>query len=205
MLLVDDGPAFTWLPGPAAPAGHTWSGGALTVTAGPRTDWFLDPTGAHELVASAPILLAPAGDRPVSLAATASMDGTSQFDAAALYAFAGPRAWAKLALERNPRGELTLVSVVTDGRSDDCNHRVAASDTVRLRVTAVGDGAFAFHVGDGDRWDLLRLFALGSAKAEPDGVRLGLSAQSPLGGGCTATFRGIAWSTAVPSDVRDGT
>jgi uncharacterized protein len=205
MHLVDDAPAFGWLTGPPAPAAHTWSGGTLTLSAGPRTDWFVDPTGAHDLVGDAPILLAPAGDRPVSLAASAAMDGTSRYDAAALYACAGPRSWAKLALERNPLGELTLVSVVTDGSSDDCNHRVAASAEVRLRVTAVGGGAFAFHAEEGGRWDLLRLFALGDAKAEPDSVRLGLSAQSPLGGGCTATFRGLRWSTSVPTDLRDGT
>jgi hypothetical protein len=132
------------------------------------------------------------------------MDGTTQFDAAALYVFVHDRSWAKLALERNPLGQETLVSVVTNGHSDDCNHRVVTGP-VRLRVTSAGGGAFAFHVEQDGRWDLLRLFGLHDAKAEPDSVRLGLSVQSPLGEGCAASFRGISWSPAAPADLRDGT
>jgi uncharacterized protein len=212
MDLTDGAPAFDWLGVPGAPAACTWEDGVLTVAAGRMTDWFVDPSGVHAAGGNAPILLAPlgptgdgsaTGPARASLTATAAMDGTTQFDAAALYVFVNDRSWAKLALERNPLGQETLVSVVTDGTSDDCNHRVVAGP-VRLRVCSVGGGAFAFHVEQDGRWDLLRLFGLGDAKAEPDSVRLGLSAQSPLGEGCTASFRGISWSADVPADLRDG-
>lgn len=203
MDLVDGLPAFTWLDGTDVPA-HTRDGGVLAVTAGPRTDRFADPAGA-DAVANAPVVAAPAGRG--GLTATVACDGTAQFDAAALYALAGDD-WAKLALERNPAGEQMLVTVVTNGVSDDCNHRVVApagaAATVRLRLTVVGDGSFAAHVEEGGRWELLRYFGLRRAKAEPDVVRLGLSAQSPLGEGCTATFAALSWSTDVPADLRDG-
>ena len=204
MDLVDGLPAFTWLDSTDVPQ-HSWADGALTVTAGPRTDRFVDPAGTA-VVRNAPVLVAPAGGRG-GLVATLACDGTGQFDAAALYAVAGDD-WVKLALERNPAGEQMLVSVVTNGVSDDCNHRVVApaggAATVRLRVTVVGGGVFALHVEEAGRWELLRYLGLRHAKAEPDAVRLGLSAQSPLGEGCTATFRGLAWSGDVPADLRDG-
>ena len=203
MDLVDGLPGFSWLPGTDVPD-HTWGDGTLTVTAGPRTDRFADPAGADPAT-NAPILAAPAGRG--TLVATLECDGSGQFDAATLYAVAGDD-WGKLALERSPAGEQLLVSVVTNGASDDCNHRVVApaggAATVRLRVAVVGGGVFAFHVEEAGRWELLRYFGLRRAKAEPDAVRLGLSAQSPLGEGCTATFRGIAWSDEVPADLRDG-
>lgn len=203
MDLVDGLPGFTWLDGTPAPE-HSWAGGTLTVSSGPRTDRFADPAGAH-VFSNAPIVAAPAGRG--TLVATVEAEGTGQFDAAALYAVAGDD-WAKLALERSPAGEQMLVSVVTNGVSDDCNHRVVAAagaaTAVRLRVAVVGGGVFAFHVEEAGRWELLRYFGLGRAKAEPDTVRLGLSAQSPLGEGCTARFGGLSWSDGVPADLRDG-
>lgn len=203
MDLVDGLPGFAWLDGTDVPE-HAWSDGTLTVTAGPRTDRFADPAGGDPAT-NAPILAAQAGRG--GLVATLACDGAGQFDAAALYAVADGD-WGKLALERNPAGEQMIVSVVTNGVSDDCNHRVVApagsATTVRLRVTVAGGGVFAFHVEEAGRWELLRYFGLGRAKAEPDAVRLGLSAQSPLGEGCTATFRALAWSGDVPADLRDG-
>lgn len=203
MDLVDGLPGFTWLDGTDVPA-HTWADGVLRVTAGPRTDRFADPAGA-DVVANAPVVAAPAGRG--GLTATVSCDGEGQFDAAALYALAGDD-WAKLALERSPAGEQMLVTVVTNGASDDCNHRVVApageAVPVRLRLTVVGGGAFAAHVEQAGRWELLRYFGLRHAKAQPDDVRLGLSAQSPLGEGCTATFGGLSWSAEGPADLRDG-
>lgn len=210
MQIVDGAPDFAWLAteGPS-PTAHSLTEDGLGIAAGPRTDWFVDPSGVHEAAGNAPILLAPLGAGPdggpaaATFAATASCDGTSTFDAATLYVFVHERSWGKLALERDPVGRWTLVSVVTDSTSDDCNPR-PVQGPARLRVTSVGGGAFAFHVHEGGRWELLRLFGLRDAKAEPDAVRLGLSAQSPLGGGCSGTFRDLVWSTEVPADLRDG-
>jgi hypothetical protein len=195
---------LAWLEGRDVPQ-HAWAGGVLDVTAGPRTDRFADPAGVH-VFANAPVLAAPAGRG--TLTATVRCDGTGQFDAATLYVVADDD-WAKLALERSPAGEQMLVSVVTNGVSDDSNHRVvappgSAAAVARLRVGVVGGGVFVFHVEEAGRWELLRYFGLARARAEPDAVRLGLSAQSPLGEGCSARFSGLSWSDGVPADLRDG-
>jgi regulation of enolase protein 1 (concanavalin A-like superfamily) len=196
MKLFEQAPEFGWrgMPGEASLAG-----GVLSITAGPGTDWFYDPSGS-EPITSAPLLLA-AATGPMALSAQVEVEASSMFDAGALYVHAGQSSWGKLALEQSPAGELMLVSVITTGRSDDCNHRVVG-DGVFLRVSVLGGGAFAFHASDdGRRWDLLRYFSL------PEGdqpLAVGFSAQSPTGEGCTASFGAFGWSDGVPQDLRDG-
>jgi regulation of enolase protein 1 (concanavalin A-like superfamily) len=113
---------------------------------------------------------------------------------------AGDHVWAKLALERSPQGEAMVVSVVTRGVSDDANGAVVAGHTVWLRVARIG-GACALHASpDGERWDLVRHFALGA----PDALAAGFLAQSPSGEGCTATFDEIRFAARTLADLRDG-
>jgi hypothetical protein len=53
-----------------------------------------------------------------------------------------------------------IVSVVTRGVSDDCNSQTVEGGEVWLRL-ARANGVFAFHASrDGERWELVRFFAL---------------------------------------------
>jgi uncharacterized protein len=113
---------------------------------------------------------------------------------------AGERTWAKLAMERSPQGDAMIVSVVTRGVSDDANGAVVAGDSVWLRVARIG-GACALHASaDGQRWDLVRHFALDA----PGPLAAGFLAQSPTGEGCTATFDEISFAARTLADLRDG-
>jgi uncharacterized protein len=170
----------------------------LSISAGPRSDLFVDPAGG-EPVLNAPMLLgATDGDFLMSARVRAQLRAT--FDAGALLLHAGERTWAKLALERSPEGEAMIVSVVTRGVSDDANGAVVAGDGVWLRVARIG-GSCALHASaDGERWDLVRHFALDA----PAGVAAGFLAQSPTGEGCTATFDEIAFAARTLADLRDG-
>jgi uncharacterized protein len=170
----------------------------ITITAGPRTDLFVDP-GSGAPVLDAPMLLgATDGDFLLSTRVRAQLRAT--FDAGALMLHAGERTWAKLALERSPQGEAMIVSVVTRGVSDDANGAVVAGDSVWLRVARIG-GTCALHASaDGDRWDLVRHFALDA----PGPLAAGLLAQSPTGDGCTATFDQIHFAARTLANLRDG-
>jgi uncharacterized protein len=176
-----------------APPGET-----ITIAAGPRTDLFVDPAGG-EPVLNAPMLLGDTdGDFLVSARVRADLRAT--FDAGALILHAGERTWAKLALERSPQGEATIVSVVTRGVSDDANGPVVVGASVWLRAARIG-GACALHSStDGQRWDLVRHFALEA----PNGLAAGLLAQSPTGEGCTATFDDVRFEMRTLADLRDG-
>ena len=98
------------------------------------------------------------GDFQLSARVRCTFAGT--FDAGALLLWAGERQWAKLAFEVSPQGEPMVVSVVTDGRSDDANAFVVPGDAVWLRISRIG-AACALHARlGGERWRFVRHFAL---------------------------------------------
>jgi uncharacterized protein len=185
---------LTWLSAPRA-----WSidAGRLTIEAGPQTDWFVDPSGEADPVVNAPALVGSvAGD--FILSARVSVEFGATFDAGVLMLHAGERCWAKLCLERSPDGRPMVVSVVTQGHSDDCNSAVLEHASAWLRVSRLGT-AYAFHVStDGRSWQLVRYFAL------PAAASIGFEAQSPLGEGCTATFEAIGFEQRRLVDLRGG-
>ena len=169
----------------------------LVVGAPAQTDWFIDPISARP-VRTAPLLVGPAPTGDFTWEAHVDLDGDALFDAAGLFVYEDDDHWAKLAVEVTAAGP-TIVSVVTDAFSDDCNSNVLAQSTAWLRLARVGD-AIAFHASDGaGRWDLVRVFrATGAAP------RIGFICQAPTGTGCTGTFDAIAFTARSLSDVRDG-
>jgi regulation of enolase protein 1 (concanavalin A-like superfamily) len=168
------------------------------IVAGPSTDLFLDPAGSPAQLGAPRLMTAVDGD--FQLSAYVKPDLQATFDAGALVLHAADHRWVKLALERSPHGEAMLVSVVTDGLSDDANGRVVTGDGVWLRISRIG-AACALHASDdGVRWDLVRHFAF----AAPDGLTAGFLAQSPTGAGCAATFDGLDFVAQTLADLRDG-
>jgi regulation of enolase protein 1 (concanavalin A-like superfamily) len=169
----------------------------LTIAAGAKTDWFVDPAGDRPSLATGPVLLGSV-DGDYQLRARVTVAFASAFDAGVLMLHVDDRTWAKLCFEWSPDGDPMVVSVVTDGVSDDANAFVVDGDDVWLRVSRLGR-AIAFHASrDGAKWTLIRHFAL---RGEP---RLGFEAQSPTGGGCTARFEQIQLSPTRLADLRDG-
>jgi regulation of enolase protein 1 (concanavalin A-like superfamily) len=182
-----------------APAAWSAGGdGALTIVAGPRTDMFVSPQGDEPTLNAPRLLFAPAGD--FMLSARVAVEFVSTFDAGVLLLYAGERSWAKLCFEYSPQRQPMVVSVVTQGFSDDANAFVADGTEVRLRVARLGR-AFAFHAStDGKFWQLIRHFTLDSHAS----VAAGFEAQSPLGEGCTARFTEIVYAPGRLGDLRSG-
>ena len=171
---------------------------ALTLRAGPRTDWFIDPESGA-VTSNAPALLMPT-DGPWMLKARVSADHRAMYDAAVLVVWVSDDVWAKLCLELSPQGQVTVVSVVTRGTSDDCNSVALGRPEVHLRISRL-ERAYAFHYSqDGVSWKLVRFFALG----EKQRAEVGFLAQSPTGDGCTAEFRDIDFAPQKLGDVRSG-
>ena len=169
----------------------------LVVSARAQTDWFIDPISART-VRTAPVLVGqpPTGD--FTWEAHVVLDGDAMFDAAGLFVYDDDDHWAKLAVEVTAAGP-TIVSVVTDTFSDDCNSTVLAQRSRWLRLARVGD-AIAFHASaGGGRWELVRVFRPPSAAP-----RIGFVCQAPTGAGCTGSFDAIAFTARSLSDIRDG-
>ena len=75
--------------------------GALAITAGPRTDMFVNPAGT-EVVLNAPrLVFEPAGD--FMLRARVTVGFAATYDAGVLLLYAGERSWAKLCFEYSPQ------------------------------------------------------------------------------------------------------
>ena len=182
--------------------------GALTLTAAPGTDMFIDPGGA-DAVPDAGRLVGepPAGDFTLTARATVTFGST--FDAAVLLVYADDRHWAKLCFEFSPQRIPMAVTVVTKRTSDDCNSFEVSGHELWLRITRVGQ-AWAFHAStDGRWWRLLRYFTLADSAQDPtsgqsQATMVGFLAQSPTGQGCTARFDHIALRAGAPADLRDG-
>jgi uncharacterized protein len=189
-------PSAAWLS-----AEPTWSApepGTLVVTAPARTDHFVDP--ASGLVqASSPVWLTPV-EAPATLRARVAVAFGDTFDAGVLMVYQARDLWAKLCFERSPDGRAMVVSVVTRGRSDDANAFTVGADHVWLRLSVLR-AAYAFHASsDGRAWELIRSFALAARGRR----RVGLSAQAPVGDGCTVTFSEVALTSGAVDDIRSG-
>jgi regulation of enolase protein 1 (concanavalin A-like superfamily) len=168
----------------------------LVLTAGARTDLFSDPDGEHHY-AGAPALLGHI-DGDFMLSARVRLTPAAQYDAGVLLLYSHEHSWAKLCVEQSPQGELTIVSVVTRGLSDDCNSIPADGADTRLRISRLGS-AYAFHASIRNGfWHLIRYFAL---EGEPE---VGFLVQSPAGESCTARFEEIRWSPMRLPELRNG-
>jgi regulation of enolase protein 1 (concanavalin A-like superfamily) len=181
-----------------APVAARVSADLVELVAGPRTDIFCPPGGGPPTL-NAPVLLATLHEGDFVLSAHIEAELEATFDAGALVLWHGDSTWAKLALELSPEGRATVVTVVTRGRSDDCNSVALDQPSAHLRLARIGD-AFAFHLHAAGRWELIRHFSLGTAS-----VRAGFLAQSPTGEGCTVRFRQIRAESRRLNDIRDGT
>jgi uncharacterized protein len=173
-------------------------GGALAITAGPRTDMFVNPDGTDVVLNAPRLLFAPAGD--FMLSARVKVEFAATYDAGVLLLYAGERSWAKLCFEYSPQRQPMIVSVVTQGFSDDANAYVVAGNQIFLRIARLGR-AFAFHASeDGAAWQMIRNFTLEPAAQ----LAAGFVVQSPTGAGCMATFADIVYTPARLADLRSG-
>lgn len=192
--------ALSWAEPPAASS--VTLDGALAITAGPRTDLFIDLglAAAPQPIINAPRLVGRVeGD--FQLKAHVSVDFRSTFDAGVVIIWADDETWAKLCFEYSPQGEPMIVSVVTRGLSDDCNSFVVRGSDVWLRISRSGP-TYAFHASlDGVTWRFVRHFVLGG---RPD-PGVGFEAQSPTGEGSTATFDQFSFMPESLGNLRDGT
>lgn len=183
----------------SAPEDWTFNDSILTIRAGQKTDWFLNPSGGSAPVMNAPALLMPV-TAPAILQARVTVEAHATFDAGVLTAYGTDDVWGKLCFERSPQGQLMIVSVVTRGTSDDANSVPIEGNSIYLRLSIL-DSAYGFHYShDGIAWHLVRHFGLGGQRD----MQIGFLSQSPTGDGCTARFSEIAYQPRKLGDLRSG-
>ncbi len=172
---------------------------ALSIAAGPQSDWFYDPAGSTRR-SNAPVAMFAPPDENCLLSAKATVGFNSTFDAGVLFIYADSERWAKLCFEYAPTDRPMVVSVVTRGQSDDCNSVYIDDNSIYLRLYREGN-RLAFHYSeDGEYWHMVRHFTIGDLQ----NVRIGFSTQSPTGEGCLANFTEINYRSGELSDIRNG-
>jgi regulation of enolase protein 1 (concanavalin A-like superfamily) len=190
-------PGEHWRPDPVS--------GAVTASAAPHTDIFIDPGAATTLNAesmlNAATLLGVPPEGDFQLSARVTVDFAATYDAGVILLWVDERRWGKLCFEFSPAGEPMIVSVVCRGVSDDANAFVVPGRSVWLRVSRI-DRAYAYHASvDGKTWQMIRFFVLDAGTV---GDRIGFEAQSPTGDGCSVVFDEIRFVPVRLADLRDG-
>jgi len=182
-----------------SPAQWSYREKQLIITAGEKTDLFVDPQHAYTVVNSPKAVFIP--DQHFLLSGEAEVNFIADYDAGVLVVYAGDDAWAKLCFEYSPQKKPFVVSVVNNGLSDDCNHIPIKGNKVYLRVAGLGNNIFAFHYStDGKYWNMVRYFHLKTAKK----IMVGFSSQSPTGVSCKTIFSEISYQPKKLKDIRNG-
>src|SRR4051812_33030285 len=106
---------------------------SLEITAGSRTDLFINPQGTERTLNAPRLLARVAGN--FQLVSHVSVDFAAAFDAGVLILWLDDDRWAKLCFEYSPQGTPMVVSVITKGRSDDANAFTTPDRAMWLRVS----------------------------------------------------------------------
>jgi len=168
---------------------------ALTISAGAKTDWFVDPFDGT-VANNAPIFLFKPNSDYV-LSAKVTVNFAAKWDAGALMVWGDDHHWVKLSFELSPEKVPTLVTVVTRGLSDDCNSKELKSDSVYLRIAKSDKTYVLYFSPEGHEWQILRTFSLDTEIP----VRVGFEAQSPAGSGTVARFSAISYDPHRISNI----
>ena len=182
-----------------APKSLSETKGSVEIEASAKTDFFIDMLSLKARD-NAPFYFAKRkGDFAMKAKVRPVFKAT--YDAGGLFVYESARKWIKFEFELTDLGYPSIVSVVTDGVSDDCNgERIGDSGEVWLQVARKGDNWTLHFSEDGKKWKMARYFQL-KMKGE---VKIGLEAQSPLGKGCKVEFCKLAISDNKLKSMRKG-
>ena len=93
-----------------------------------------------------------------------------------------------------------VVTVRTEGTSDDNNHEVVQAASVFMKISSDGTRVGCYYSLHNRIWQLVRLFK----NTYPDALQVGVSAQSPTGKGNAVTFDHVTLVETAVSDFRTG-
>jgi hypothetical protein len=176
------------------------NGGQLTLKSAAKSDNFRDPNGKLSSN-TAPLLLSEVDNRkPFTLTAKVTPTFRDTYDAGALYIWVRDDLWLKMAMERDERGRTRLVTVRTNGTSDDNNHDVVTTAGVYMKISSDTHTVGFYYSLDNREWQLLKLFR----NDYPAKLWLGVSSQSPTGNGNSSVFEHVTLTQTSVADFRSG-
>lgn len=188
--LIWDHPPLQW---------EALPGNGLRVYAPEKADYFQDPGGVTKKDA-APYLWLNASGNFVARTQVRAPQSRLHGDAATIMVRQDTLHWLKLCYECTDWSALAVISVVTNGTSDDANGVELALPQVWLQVHRTGD-VFGLHYSvDGQTWRMVRLLRM----AMPASIKVGLVAQCPGGPGVAIDFLSFSVEPRTVKDLRAG-
>lgn len=112
---------------------------------------------------------------------------TNIYDAGCLLVYESEDKWIKFAFENTDLGYCSVVSVITNGFSDDCNGERIDNQNIYLQIIRKGNDWCLHYSNDKINWKMVRYFRFELKNK----IKIGFSCQSPLGDGCKVIFSDI--------------
>ena len=181
----------------------TVEGDEIIIYAPPECDFFNNPVPENgELMkplGDAPFLYTDVeGDFVIRVKVTPEF--ISNYDAACIMVIHDEKTWLKAAFEKSDFDTNAVVSVVTNGVSDDANGCNITECSVWLQVARVGNN-FAVHYSlDGEKFDMVRLCLLPVGNI----LKVGIESQSPTGNGANNRFSNLTIEKRTIKNLRAG-
>lgn len=172
--------------------------GGILIKAKPHSDMVVDAQTAA--IISNASYLAQDVEGDFTFSALVSHRFLSTYDACCLIAYANDKLWSKACFECTEEGEHAVVTVMTNGLSDDANSVRITGESVWLRMCRKGDVISVQYSENGADWFFVRILHI----PLPNKVRLGILAQSPVGDGGDFLFRDITLIEGAPANMRFG-
>lgn len=186
-----------------ADANISIDGGVLTMVCSEGKDIFSDPNDGKLTKATLPILFIPTDNtKPFTFQAKLTPGFTEDglYNAADMIIYANAEHWQKLAFEQDEYGNHRIVSVRTEGTSDDNNHDKISGSSVYMKISSDTQTIASYYSLDGKEWHMVRLYK----NNYPEEIYLGIASQCPVKGECTSRFEEVSLSSDNVGDFRMG-
>lgn len=177
----------------------------IIITAPPQCDFFNGATENNEegflpdALSNAPFYYTEI-DGDFVMRAKVSHDFNDVYDSASLMIMKDLTCWAKACYEHTDFNTHAVVSVVTNGVSDDCNGCNLEGNSAWLQICRVGKD-FAFHYSiDGENFYMMRQFHLPVDST----IKVGLLAQAPRGNGGKRIYEHLSIVKETVKNIRAG-
>lgn len=177
------------------------SGDTMKFIAGPQTDYFRSPDGS--VVNSSPVVFTEIDNtKPFTFTAKVNPKFTEigTYSAGVLYAYENDMHNQKLCFEQSEDGLHRVVTVRTNGTSDDNNHQIISDESVYMRLSSDGKTLGSYYSEDGKEWHMARLYK----NDFPKTLLLGISSQSPKDDEHICYFTEVSLVEQTTVDFRNG-
>lgn len=164
------------------------------------TDYIISPDGKTRQL-NAPVLLTKVDNtKPFTFTAKVTPQFMATSDAGAIFVYANDSLWLKFAFWMEENMNTRIVTIRTNGTSDENNHSIITQESVHLKISSDATQIGFYYSMDNEIWNLVRLFK----NDYPSELYVGLSSQSPMGEGNQTAFEELSLREVAVKDFRMG-